>query len=1108
VIEKHIFLGMNLDSPAKDLQDGEHREAYNLVPVRDGVGVGARRENAYGTRSVSLPVPDDAICVGLWNYPEQNKIYGFFQSTSASDMIIEYDGFTNEAVVIMSNSILNFNIDYPVIDVFVVPEDDTYLLYFNDGLNGKRKINIAFAKTGALDAITSERALSLIKVPPLKTITSNRVTDGTLTELDPDIRRIPVQFATRYVYKDDEYSVLSPISKLAPALNYDEETNEYNAIDVTLHIDVDIEPILERVELCVREGNDQLWYVYQKFDPADFGITNGDGTRSVVFRLYMDKSGGYLSEQEADTVVESVPRLSSTMEFMEDRVFAVSTLEEFNPEDDAWDCSITFEEKTTGLEALLNQDIYFPLFYKNDSYYTWGLVFYNNEGREIAPIVKDGMSKRAPKNTPSYSAVALPDVFSYFLSSLENPLTAKPVITGKPPSWAKKYQFVRSDNLSYNTWFKAKCLIKPMYSIDSQTEEPPQDLLDSGVYLENGYWYQSVKALLDEYDASGTIPEFPEYAEIIIPDGMPIPIDEKTLVRSAFKFQHSELNGFTADDVRVDFKIERIENGRIRIKGINFLSPNQTWHATTVGQAMTGCKFASGEYPDDDEAFLHFEFLNSIKRTDNPILYKVGKVYDVVNPGLDGRSFQASHEDIPGDCYYAGYIDLENSTRKNPDGSDHRLKFGVLPERDDIGVYSVAYPVQSPFASREKAGTWVDLTENPESDTGLFQKTSYDDKGRPTVQVPNQRELRRGTQVRFSRTYIQDSLINGLSNFPEENKYAITTDRGDITKLVATNERVLVAVHSRSVTSLYINYKFINAGEGEAFLAQTDRVIAEDKKLLLGLGSTHPESVVLHDSRVYGFDSIMSEPWRRSLDGITPLAYTYGMKTYFEEKGATIRDIQSKDPNAVINIFGGYDKWLNMYILTFDKIEYTYNGSNFIVQAETIGFSEKYKKWLSFYDYRPEYYSSIMNRLVTAKDQKLWVHDDEVNRNNFYGVQYNSSITIDAKESNDVPKVFQSLALQSNDKWSMECELPNGAESILTVNNFVLKNSIFYAEMLRDRNSPSANLEPNQTPLLHGEKLIGETIKIKLTNTSGVFVYLDAIYVGYSPVAGHLLATQ
>lgn len=1106
---------MNHDASSKDLRPEEYRTAINLVAVTDGAGASVRLENMLGMRQTSLTI-GTAHCIGAWNYRETNKVYLFYYNSGASPphQIVEYDGIKDTAEVLMSNVILNFSKDNPVNDCFVVGG----LLYFNDGKvdgsgNGLRKINIEYAKTGALNSGVDERALSLIKTPPLHRVTANRAWDSNITLKKPKIRITPIQFSTRYVYDDDEISVIAPISDLVPAMDYDKDDSQYNMISTVVSIDTSLENIIKRVELLAREGNDGLWFVYDDFKPEDFTIA-GTGKRMLEYDVYLDRSGAILSEQEAGQAAESVPRISSSLEIMEDRAFVVSTKEEYDVNLEDWAALVNLTTRSSG-EAHLDANEYFPKFYKDDSYYKWGVVFMDDFGRKTAPAVRNNMQLQTEdilnvygiNKSYEYQLINQVDVNSWILYNHPKEVEAYARFSGKPPIWATKYQMARTDNLSYSDWFQAKFQVMVLYDTNPKTEEPTATQKAWGIFLDNGYYYVSMnQKLTDVLNGSGI--GYYDHWDLVIPDGFPVGISVDSIMKMAFDYPARNVA-----QRRDKYSISQIENGRIRITGMDWFDWEIAFGRDKT--PLTGFNMLQDQAPLDNEIAIHMEVLNPLPKTKTPLMYETGEIYDIANAGTESRAFQNINHYIEGDCYNAVYQDVNKEGVDNVDDSKHAY---AMPKesyeyRTKRYQHSVSVLLQSPIADRKRAGNPVTYDDegNPlptNTESGLFNTTKHDSKGRATVEIPNQKELTRGTQVRFSRTFIQDSLVNGLSNFPEENKHAISADRGDIVKLVATNEKVLVAIHTRSITSLYINQKFINSGEGEAFLAQTDQVIGDDRKLLHNYGTQFPESVVTHDSRTYGFDGIMSEPWRRSQDGITPLAITFGMKTYFEKKGEQLRLVRSLDESASIQVLGGYDQWLDMYVLTFSEITY-FNGVDTVtIPAETIGFSEKVKKWVSFYTFSPEYYTSIMNNLVSLKGGSIWRHMDTVERNLFYNQHENSSITISSNESNDQPKLYQNLGLSSNKRWKMSCITPEGKESILSLSNFIQRDSMFYAEFLRDKNTPQSNLKPNQTPLLHGEKMIGETMEITFTNEDSERVVLDAVYIGYSPMAGHLLSKQ
>ena len=1118
---------MNKDAPVKDLQAGEYRHAENLIAVNEGVGKGVRLENVLGTKEISLAKPSSINtprCVGLWNYKEENKVYGFYEGS----YIMEYDGKTGTSSVLMNSTapnILAFDRNYPVHNVFVVEG----LLYFNDSKNGLRKINIEYARTGALDNYTDERFLSVIKAPPLRAPTHSKITDTTQTDTRPPIRELPVQFASRYVYNDNEISVLSPISKVSPALDWDYDVNSYNAISVAVYMDNSLKPMVKRVELLARIGNDGNWAVYERMKPETFTTASSDGFYYAP-RVQFDysKVGALIGEDEFGTSFESVPRLSSASTMIEDRHFVSSSLENYDLDFTDINLEVDMEEVTDAWTEL-NNAVYFPKYFKENSTYSVGVVFMDKYGRKSAPEYDSGVV-----------SLKIPDTFTenqfdnitgwndtdgvtrFVVRDIPSAYRLKPTLTGTPPIWASKYQFCVTENQTYNSWFKGKFLVRPLFSPYYKGEtEPSAELQQAGVYLENGYWYSDAGAWMERYRVNPSAADL-EYVltarewvlvDIVIDDNVPIPIDENTVVKLAF-LDHVK-SGYTGK-IQKEYNIISLEDNRIRIKGLTWLDV-YGWFVGSFelnGGAHTGAKQgAKSPVPTREELYMHFEFLNKKQTEESPLFYETGEVYPVSNAGTASRAFQATHDYLEGDCYYTGY-----NTNYYNDGGDVRANreshcVAYCSKSPIVEPYRVAQPIIKEEVDRE-APVLVTLGKRDKTaiatDIGLYNRAKSNSKGRPTIALTDQRELNRGNVIRYSRTFIQDSNVNGLSNFPEANSYPLSSDRGDIVKLIPTHDNILVAIHKRCITTLYIKRAFITTGEGEEILSKSNNIIGDDRRMQNDYGSEYPESIVSHDNIIYGFDGIMSEPWRRSQDGITPLAKTYNMKTYFEEKAQKLLEIKNIDENAVINIIGGYDPWLDMYILTFSEVTYINGSGNTItIPAETIGFSEKMKRWVSFYSYSPEYYSTIMNNLFSSKENSLYIHLDGENRNFIHGETFESRVTVSFVDNPDMPKLFQHMMLQTNkNDWRIEMTTQDGKQSSLISSNFTKKDTMFYADILRNENTPSDVLESGQIPRLHGDLMIGEAIDVTLINEDSERIYIDAVYIGYSPMTGHLLSTK
>lgn len=1085
-LEKDIFVGLNHDDSIKDMPEGDYRDCRNLVPVRAGASVGVRRENMLGMVGYDLPnfsQSNQEVCIGMHEHKEDGKLYIF--TTGTYDTIYEYDIAKNvwETIIVTE---FGWDTTTNIHSVFVIED----LLYWADPINGQLKVNIPLAASAIFNMKTDMRLFSVAKPPPTETITLNRATNNLISDPSPKIRDVPLQAVLRYVYLDDEISVFGPVSKVAPVvlpLMYAfQDTSTYNHIEALIKYNSGLKDILKRVELIVREGNDQPWYLYEKFSLDQF-----DASGDLTYSITLDKAGPTIPETEYGDLYYAVPRIANSIAYAEDRQFAPASLEEYDPATDDWSCGMnvfTVDVIDDIIDPSLGgNDLLFPRYYKGNSKYAWGVVFLDEVGRQSAVQTNPFMKKQMPDTLASYS---IDSQLDNLIAVNEEAIRATPFPSGTPPIWAHKYKIVRTNNLSYSSWYKCRALCKPLLS-DNTYEADSEYAQHEGYYYENGSIYIDVhKQLLAIQDGSSSELDFGSYFDLFLPSDVPIPIDENSKIRIAYSYPD---NG---TGVVKEYGVYQIKEGVIRIKGFDWVDWTQMWY--DEGRAHTGVALnqnpPSNRPPEllyNDETYIFVEILNPKRETDENIYYEDGKVYNIVNPGESSRRFQNLHDSVEGDCYQTQFSEPTTGRRESEAGSYfHSASSSYGQLQNQVQVYAC----QSPIAHRLYSDR--------------FNESNSNNQGKPTTTVSDEDEREATSLLRYSRTYVENSYINGLSDFPSENQYPISSDRGPIVKLVKVSEHQIVVVHTRAISSVWIKRKYIKDGENNDLQITTSDVIGDDSKLLLDLGTSFPESVVSNNNRVYGFDLRMAEPWRRSLDGITPLATTFKMKTYFDNKAKQIRDIQRKDENANIEILGGYDPWLEMYIITFSEIQYTDGQTQIVIPAESIGFSELVKRWVVFFDFYPEYYVTADNNLASVKNGKLWIHREGAARNTFYDVLYDSKIVLVANDVNDVEKRYESIALSSNDKWSVEIETPEGQQSSLEVTDFYEKDNMLYASFLRDSTTPTDTLSGSQVPLLHGRYIIGQTLQITLINSNNQPVNIDAVYIGYSPAVGHLMQAK
>jgi hypothetical protein len=84
----------------------------------------------------------------------------------------------------------------------------------------------------------------------------------------------------------------------------------------------------------------------------------------------------------------------------------------------------------------------------------------------------------------------------------------------------------------------------------------------------------------------------------------------------------------------------------------------------------------------------------------------------------------------------------------------------------------------------------------------------------------------------------------------------------------------------------------------------------------------------------------------------------------------------------------------------------------------TLSYSPAVKGWPSFYSFIPEYTQGMNNYLYTFKNGQLYRHNTNTLRNNFYGVQYNTTIKSVFNKGPLENKLFKTLILESDAAWS------------------------------------------------------------------------------------------
>lgn len=334
-------------------------------------------------------------------------------------------------------------------------------------------------------------------------------------------------------------------------------------------------------------------------------------------------------------------------------------------------------------------------------------------------------------------------------------------------------------------------------------------------------------------------------------------------------------------------------------------------------------------------------------------------------------------------------------------------------------------------------------------------------------------EVRRFADITYSEPYSENTNINGLNEFNlSKANYKDDIDKqfGAIQKIYSRDTDLLVAQEDKWSYVMYGKDLLMNA-DGTSNVSSIEDVLGQQVPYTGEYGlSKSPESFAFFGTRVYGNDTKRGTPLRLSVDGLTELSM-YGMVDFF-------RDAFRGNEFSVYQ--GAYDPHNDEYILCVTNNEETF----------TIGFKEGVKGWVSRYSYVPERMLGLNNSFYSFKDGELYLHDSEnVARNNFYGEQFTSKVTV---VFNDVPsddKIFKTFVLESDAAWDVTLST-NYTNGVINASEFTSKESRWFAYIRKNENASDLNSSAQGIGTITASSGLTVTVENVPSNVS----YGDTLY--------------
>jgi hypothetical protein len=118
----------------------------------------------------------------------------------------------------------------------------------------------------------------------------------------------------------------------------------------------------------------------------------------------------------------------------------------------------------------------------------------------------------------------------------------------------------------------------------------------------------------------------------------------------------------------------------------------------------------------------------------------------------------------------------------------------------------------------------------------------------------------------------------------------------------------------------------------------------------------------------------------------------------------------------------------------------------------TLTYSPALEGWTSFHSYFPEWMEHMNSFMYTFKNGEMWKHNTNASRNNWYGTNYPSTITILLNDSPIETKMFKTLSYDSTHRWSASVITDLSAGSMAS-SYFEEKEGGFFTYVRRDPNT-------------------------------------------------------
>lgn len=325
---------LNLDVAEYRISNGDYIDALNITKDAQGRGQDRVVSNIIGNTLIPYTLPSGTNkIIGFYADKIRNRAYYFLWNSNGYDSILYYDLSNDTITKVLENKtdsdgidILNFNPSYKVLSVNIFYRDDEGdLLFFNDGLNPPKVINVSedYGTSWKLEYIL------VAKAPPV--MPPKVVYENDENVKINNLRNKLFQFSYRFVYQNNEKSVWSSKSIVPlPQQSTFQLTDDNNFTNNSLiSISVSTGGIdVKAIEISFRETSNALtsdWFLIRQINKADNSIRNND---IYTYKFYNDSIYSQIDVIESTQLQDYVPQIANAAELANGNVLLYSGITE------------------------------------------------------------------------------------------------------------------------------------------------------------------------------------------------------------------------------------------------------------------------------------------------------------------------------------------------------------------------------------------------------------------------------------------------------------------------------------------------------------------------------------------------------------------------------------------------------------------------------------------------------------------------------------------------------------------------------------------------------------------------------------------------------------